>query len=368
MKCLKICAERNRSQCAGAIGGGLAFTLIELLVVVAIIAILAALLLPALAAARTRAWRIQCASNMKQMGQAFFLFQSDHNDRFPPAAVRGQTLDDPLWAACGCGNGWNVNADGFHQNGWPNMGWDAFLHKYIGDQATRECTWAGGGINIALAPHVEQCPADIMLPKRSWMTAGGQDGSIPLSKGVRSYAMNAATLPSNGDPRYVNQSAEDASPTWQLPSIIHGAGIWWDDQGIITTPLAAFDAPGYPGSVVKDPSGTILLAEEPDFQGCACNEWPAGCVGPCYDSGSGGGGVEFYQIDLEWNDPAKPMDFGNQGLVVYQSHGKRFNYLFHDGHVEALKWEATVGSGSTAPSTPSSVSPVYGMWTVTPGD
>lgn len=62
-----------------------AFTLVELLTVIAIIAILAAVLLPVLSGTQRRAQRVWCENNLREIGLAFHTFADDHGGKFPMA-------------------------------------------------------------------------------------------------------------------------------------------------------------------------------------------------------------------------------------------------------------------------------------------
>ena len=74
------------------------FTLIELLIVVAIIAILAAILLPALNQARNKAKTLRCLSQVREVGFALLCYTEDNKGYFPPYNLIGNVTNGLWWA------------------------------------------------------------------------------------------------------------------------------------------------------------------------------------------------------------------------------------------------------------------------------
>ena len=311
------CNQTIRGRNVGRVATRSGFTLIELLVVIAIIAILAAMLLPALASAKARAYRIQCASDMRQLGFGFSMFAGDHGDMLPPA-------------------GW---AGGAFQ-----LSWDSWINKYIGGNAS-DADLSVGVLFAGSAPKILACPAD-RFPKVNWM-----GGTSPWFA-MRSYAMVGV------GPNWGTDYQRD--PALGLPSLDQpgrlSVGIYWQAA---SASAPNWDAPGYKTTAVRDPSGTLLLCENTSGQQCAGNIWTCICLGPQY---GGANSDQLYQLgnaSATAQDPNSSSSV-NQGLLLYKSHKNRFDYEFIDGHVESLKLEQTIGTGTlTAPK---------GMWTATQGD
>jgi len=109
-----------------------AFTLIELLVVIAVIALLAAMLLPALARGKAAGQRISCINNLKQLQTAWFMYVHDNSDILPPTVIRMNysALEDEEGS-------WVV---GNAQRDTDGMGIkDGVLYKYLGTLNVYRC-------------------------------------------------------------------------------------------------------------------------------------------------------------------------------------------------------------------------------------
>ena len=148
-------------------GGHPAFTLIELLVTIAIIAILASMLLPALNKARAVAKEAHCVSNLKQIGMGMEMYSTDSGDWMPAG----------MYYSAGSSIGYTSS------EGSPYCSWCYKLSSYVGMK------WPASSASYPLSgPPVFYCPA-AKEPEFYYGTAG-----LPSKKTLYylSYGINRA--------------------------------------------------------------------------------------------------------------------------------------------------------------------------------
>ena len=187
---------------------GPAFTLIELLVVIAIIAILAAMLLPSLARAKTKAQAVQCLNNTKQLMLAWRTYVDDNIDRVPNnfgVQATQQTITRKTFV-----NWVNNVMDWSVEETWGNFDPDYVRNGVIAPYLAKNF-------------RVYKCPADNYLSP-SQRTKG-------VKERMRSLSMNAFFGPYNENPRDSWAQGKNnffsAYPQWlKLATVPRPANYW----------------------------------------------------------------------------------------------------------------------------------------------
>ncbi len=270
-----------------------AFTLIELLVVVAIIALLISVLVPALSQARAAGKRAACLSNQRQLGIAARMYMDDHRGEMfhhhegwvLDDGTQLDTLPPNLSAAAGGGMG----------NSIAEKPWVVFFFPYLQNRAAAFCPQDPTKRSQKLATNIEEYNGGIEQVDET----PPPDSELALAEAGRlttvSYLLNSV---------FTHRSARYA-----LEGVLDGFAT--DTR-----------------SIRINPSLVMFSERNSEAMNAADNEPFGSVIQDDYDTWVGEAAL------VRWGEGP----YADQGWIRYNRHAERANYIFSDGHAEALRW------------------------------